>query len=167
VDNITKALFDGTKFKRGSVVFYHSNYPGDILIRLGSGSYFSHVAVAQGDGSAVCAWQGGAGMPSGVINVFQDYNATFDIEARTFPGDAEALLKEMNAQLGKPYDYCGLLANPIWNIFRVKDAGGVPDAFHCSSLVAYAWSELAPLPARIAGKPFRAITPQDVYNVLS
>lgn len=168
MDAESQALFDGSKFARGTIVFYHSNFPGDILIRLGSGSFFSHVAVAQGDGSAVCAWQGGAGMPSGVIDVFQDYNPNgFIIEARKFAGDSEKLLSEMRAQLGKPYDYAGLLSNPIGNIFHLPIGGGVPDKFHCGSLVAYAWSKVPfPVPDRIGKKPFRAITPQDLFNIV-
>ena len=89
----------GTSFPlmaaRGTICCYHSNYPADILIRLGSGGFYSHVAVANGDGSAICAWQGGGGMASGVINNFESdpTNGKFSMAYYPYPGDVATLMQ--------------------------------------------------------------------------
>jgi hypothetical protein len=144
---------------KGTLCFYHSNYPADIIIRMGSGAYYSHVAVANGNGSAICAWAGGGGMASGVIDTYAD--SSLMCEHIPFPGDVDKFLIVLHMQLGKPYDFVGWVSDPIRNIFGVNVGGGVPDRFHCASLVAYCWTAVT---GKDWGKPFRAVTPQDVYN---
>lgn len=152
IDGKTKALFDPQgHFPRGTLLFYADNGIGDILIRLGSGSYWSHVAVALGDGRRVEAWQG-----VGVQIMGGDFLQTPNFAARKCPIDPNFITAKILAQVGKPYDYLGLLANPLRNIFHSDMRGGPPDSFHCSSLIAYA--------AGLTSKPYRAFTPQDAFN---
>lgn len=146
---------------KGTLCFYHANYLGDIIIRLGSGAYYSHVAVANGDGSAICAWQGGGGMKSGVITNYADTSPM--CEHIPFPGDVDKFLIALHMQLGKPYDYLGWFANPLHTILGFDVGGGVPNTFHCSSLVAYCWTAAT---GRDWGKPPRAVSPQDIYNMV-
>ena len=139
-------------FARGTILLYASS--GDWLIRLGSGSYWSHCAVALGDGTRIEAWQG-----SGVRVEGGDFLQTSDFAARACPIAVEPLIAALEKQLGKPYDYLGWAANPLMNIFGFRMNGGPPDAFHCSSLIDFA-SAGAVAPR----KPYRAVTPQDVWN---
>lgn len=159
MDDKTRALRkpDGS-FLRGSVVFYHDNSPYDIAIRLGEDGYFSHVAVATGDGKAICAEFG-----RGVIGDTADFQQLQDVEARMFPGDVEQLIGNLSAQMGKPYDFpVGLLAGLAWRWFGIRFGGGPPAAFDCSSLVAWGWAQQG----RAWSKPLRAVTPQDLWNAL-
>lgn len=139
-------------YDRGTILFYADNTPGDIVIRLGSGSYWSHCAVALGQRNRIESWQG-----VGVRTQGGDFLQTPKFAARKCPIYAETLIANMQGQLGKPYDYVGWFANPIWNIFHVKVSGGPTASFHCSSLIA--WAGLV-----FPGKAPRAVTPQDIFN---
>ena len=160
MDAVTKALFDGRTFARGALIAYHGDGITDVLIRLGSGSFFTHVAVALGPGrgsgnDAVCAWQG-----SGVIENFAAFQQ-IPCEARMLPADLiEPIISAMLRQVGKQYDYIVLLAKPLLNIFHRKMGGGPPNSFHCSSLIAFAW------PEHDFKKPLRAVSPQDCFNAV-
>lgn len=147
---------------RGTIVVYHADYAVDLAIRVLSGSYWSHVAVARGDGSAICAWAGSGGMRRGVIGDFADFAPWPALYRRLEPKgvDVENLIATLTAQIGKPYDYLGLIADPIENVFHIKMGGGPPKAFHCSGLVSWALAQ--------QGfhwmKPLRAITPDDIFH---
>ena len=155
MDAKTKSLVNVLgHYPRGTMLFYADNTPGDFLIRLGSGSYWSHCAVALGNGQRIESWQG-----VGVRIMGGDFLQTPAFAARKCPVDPEILIASMQKQLGKPYDYLGWFANPLQNIFGFRMAGGPPDSFHCSSLIDFA-SAGAVSPR----KPYRAVTPQDVYN---
>lgn len=147
---------------KGSLVFYHANYPADIAIRIFSGSFFSHIGVANGDGSITCALFSA----DSVTKNYQDHypNNEGITVVLSCPVDIDKLVAEMQLQLEKHYDYIGLLANPLYNLSRgiIKMSGGAPSKFHCSELVAWALSQVD---SKITwNKPWRAITPDDVYK---
>lgn len=146
---------DGLSFKRGTIVFYWGTSFFDTAVQVGEGGGPTHVVVALGDGSAICAWAGGGGMPQGVMNKWQDYppvRTQFSrIEARPAPVQTEVL----KAYLGRPYDFPGLVAAFLARWFGIK-IGGPPQAFTCSSLIAWVWP-------RDWGMAPRDVTPNDVW----
>ena len=158
MDAKTRALFVGNVFARGSVIAYHDNSPYDVAIRLGEDGYFSHVAVALGNGKAICAE-----FARGVVDDFADFQQLQDVEARMFPGDVERLIHDLTAQIGKPYDFpVGLFAAIAWRWFGWRINAGPPKTFDCSSLIGWAWS----LQGRSWPKSLRSLTPQDIWNAL-
>lgn len=168
MDAITKSLMtsDG-HFPRGAFVFYHADYPADVVIRLGSGAYFSHVAIANGDGSAICAWAGGGGLRSGVIPGYVDVGAPGGVvEARMVkwlkPFEIENLMKFLDQQIGKPYDYLGWLGSPLQRL-GLRMNGGVPDSYHCASLAAAAINDTCGILMGVH-RSLRSYSPQDVWE---
>ena len=167
---------------RGALVFYHGETLADHIIdgwermtEHGGGRYWSHVAIAKGDGTAICAWAGGGGIPRGVTDKFLDHYVdpkpgwqTYGAMPQSLAPNAGGVLDLYNAArwyLGDPYDYIGLLADPLWDAFKFKMPGGPPRRFTCSSLVGYllmssAWGYRW-------NKPVRALTPDDIYRAVT
>lgn len=162
MDALTKSLLiplgtnGAVAFKRGSVIAYHANGIADVLIRIGSGAYYTHVAVALGDGTAICSFPG-----VGVCIMNDGAMASVVCDARMYPEDAEVLIERMVSERGKPYDFLGLMGDPLFNWFGYRLRGGSPNTFHCSSLIAYSSPHLT------WDKPYRAVTPQDVFNAVN
>lgn len=152
-------------FPRGACIFYRGTDPGSNLIAAGSGSYWTHCAVACGDGTAIAAQWGGP------VRFQGDVSFTIPCQAFTYPGDTETLLASLKASLAAntPYDYAGLLGIPGWNLFRLCADPGLKTtkARFCSTLMAEAFKADAAFKLPWPNKPLHVITPQDLYNMFS
>lgn len=170
MDAKTKALWDGTSFPEGALLFYTGGDIIDVLIRMDAGVkaifggfHPTHVAVSMGkSGKAICAWAGGprAVMLRNQIDRNSDLAGTLQARMLPAPLDPMRFSHVLMNQINKPYDYVGLLGDPLYNITRVRMDGGPPKTFHCSSLLAWGLAGMG-----IAwDKPARAVTPQDLWN---
>jgi len=142
--------------ERGTIILYadSSSLPGVIIAR-GSGSKWTHCAVALGDGTAiqceathggVCLLPEGSGDPTTTI---------------VYRGDVEAFFAEMLALYGGRYDYLGLFANPLWNWLGV-DIGLRKGSWNCATFIAQA----LPLAVRAQRKkPLAAWVPGDFLGL--
>lgn len=158
MDSISKSLLitlpSGKQaFKRGAVVFQDGGGFSDFIIRMAQGFRgYTHCGIALGDGKMIAAWGGSNGV------VLQDDLQQMVTEARMLPeADIESAIALATKQMGKPYDYPGLLGCiglPTWG-------QGPPTSFICSSLVEYCVS----LPK--VTKAVRVVMPQDVWNALN
>jgi len=141
---------------RGTISLYadSSSLPGLIIAR-GSGSRWTHCAVSLGDGTAIqCE------APHGGYAILPEGSGDFTL---TFPyrGDVELLIAGMIALHGCHYDYIGLFANPLWNIFG-WDIGLRKNAWNCATFIAQA------LPLTTLAqhkKPLAAWCPGDFINL--
>ena len=137
---------------RGTIVLYadSSSLPGVIIAR-GSGSKWTHCAVALGDGNAIqCeATHGGyAILPEGS----GDPTTTI-----MYLGDVEAFIGGLARMRGDRYDYIGLAANPLWNWLGI-DIGLRKGSWNCATFIAQA----LPLAVRAQRKkPVAAWAPGD------
>lgn len=149
---------------RGYVVLVESDntsFVGAVagaLIRLLSGARVQHVAVSLGDGRMINAQFQGV--------CYSNAQEGAEIFGKLPDGLIEPVIACMEQQLGKPYDFLHLIADPYWNVTG-KDLGcSVPRAFICSTLVAYALQQCGGGRFLPKDKPFAAITPGDFRNTL-
>ena len=144
-------------FTRGTIILYadSSSLPG-VIIAVGSGTKWTHCAVALGDGTAIqCeATHGGyAVLPEGS----GDTTTTI-----LYPKDPESFIAGMLALHGCHYDYPGLLANPLWNIFK-WNIGLRKNTWNCATFIAQALPMLTLSQRR---KPLAAWCPGDFIGLL-
>lgn len=144
-------------YPRGTLIFVQSsgNFLSDILIRLASGSGVVHCGIADGTGKMLNA--------RGTVCYSNEVEGT-EI-AKPWPGTPEQLEKAfvfLTQQLGKPYDYLHLVANPIWNLTHWDIGCSAPKRWVCSTLLAAAMREVGLDVA--PQKPLATITPQDLLN---
>ena len=150
--------------ERGTIILYadSSSLPGVIIAR-GSGSKWTHCAVALGDGTAiqceathggVCLLPEGSGDPTTTI---------------VYRGDVEKFIVNMvacGAQAQRRhapdrYDYIGLAANPLWNWLGI-DIGLRAHSWNCATFIAQA----LPLAVRAQRtKPLAAWVPGDFLGL--
>lgn len=167
---------------RGDIVFYRGNSLADDVIAgweqvaermaqtIGKRTYWTHVAIAKGGGSAICAWAGGGGMKSGVIANYMDryQNPKPGQVTRVLtplPKRGVDLYADALSFVGRPYDFVGLASDPLWDLFRYRmNCGGPPESFTCSSLVGFLLMRYGHL---WAPKPVRALTPDDIFEAVS
>lgn len=149
-------------FPRGTINIYDGSDLFSAGIRIFSGSGYSHCSVSLGDGSAIqCDMHvGGVGL--------ENEGQTMKQAQYMYPGDVEKFINLLMSCKGDKYDYCNLLANPLWNIFHIKSQL-TPHKWTCSSFLAWAmWQDAAIQPLMIkafGSKPLAAYIPQD-FEVL-
>ena len=135
------------------LIFSRSRSPASILIRLGTWSTWSHVAVILGGDQVIDAtWR--FGVATRALRTVIDESSHYSIVGL----DADNPLGVINAlrsQLGKPYDISavtGLALRRNWQ----ED-----DAWFCSELLAWAWEK--------SGQPLfhrdsrHRVTPQNIW----
>ena len=133
------------------VIFTRSHAVGSILLRAALWSPWSHCAIIDGDEVIEAAAFGGVRVRP-LADMLADATKHAIIE---LPGNAEAVIAAARSQIGKPYDWAGVLG------FGFRRRWQDDDAWFCSELVAWAFAE--------AGTPlFRVeahrITPQDLFK---
>lgn len=132
------------------VVFSRNHTPGSILLRAALWSPWSHCAIVDGDTVIeAAAFHGVRERP--LLDFMADATKADVLE---LPGGAAAIIAAARSQIGKPYDWAGVLG------FGFRRRWQDDDAWFCSELVAWAFAE--------AGTPlFREhawrITPRDIY----
>lgn len=133
------------------VAFTRSHAIGSLLLRTALWSPWSHCAIIDGDEAIEAAAFGGVRVRP-LADMLADATKMAFV---TLPGDTQAVIAAARSQIGKPYDWAGVLG------FGFRRRWQDDDAWFCSELVAWAFAE--------AGTPlFRTehwrITPQDVYK---
>lgn len=132
------------------VLFTRSHAPGSVLLRTALWSPWSHCAIVDGDEAIEAAAFGGVR-----ARPLSDMLAHATKAAMiVLPGEPEKVIAAARSQIGKPYDWAGVLG------FGFRRRWQDDDAWFCSELVAWAFAE--------AGTPlFREhawrITPRDLY----
>lgn len=146
--------------KRGTIILYNDSSLAGLVIRFFSGSDYTHCAVANGNGMAIqCDAQIGG---VGIENEGQAMpTTTFD-----YPGDVEALMGNLMVKGGDKYDFIGLLANPIWNIFK-RSIGLRKNSWNCATFMAAAMATDATVAHMMPSKPVAAFVPQDFANMFA
>lgn len=133
------------------VVFTRRHHPGSVLLRSFLWSPWSHVGLI--DGGTVIEAVGGAGVrvrPLADMLAEASRYEIVDMPAR----DPQAVIAAARAQVGKPYDWGGVVGVGFRR--RWQD----DDAWFCSELVAYSFAAGgSPL---MRGDAWR-ITPRDLY----
>lgn len=122
------------------------------LIRAGSWSKWSHVAIIDGDDVIeAIALHGVVTTP---LAMRKAEDKTWQVV--TLPcADPQAVIAAARSQIGKPYDYTGVLGIGLHRDWQESDA------WFCSELVAWAF-EQGGTPLFRAGAS-RRVTPQDVW----
>ena len=132
------------------VVFTRSHAIGSLLLRTALWSPWSHCAIVDGEEVIEAAAFGGVRVRP-LADMLADATKMAFV---TLPGDTQAVIAAARSQIGKPYDWAGVLG------FGFRRRWQDDDAWFCSELVAWAFAE--------AGTPlFRTehwrITPRDLY----
>ena len=149
---------------RGQIILYadSSSLPGVIIAR-GSGSKWTHCAVALGNGTAiqceathggVCVLPEGSGDPSTVIP-YTGYVEKFIANMEAC--GAQAQMRHAPDR----YDYFGLFANPFWNMFG-WDIGLRKGSWNCATFLAQA---MPPKALAQHKKPLAAWSPGDFVGL--
>lgn len=139
-------------YKRGTIILYEdtSSIPGQ-LIRIGSGSPYTHCALALGNGTAIqCEFPHG-----GVVALPEGSGDR--IVTLIYAGDVELYILNLEARKGDTYDVFGLLANPLWNLFGFR-LGLRTGKWNCATFMAQALP--GDVLARIK-KPIETFVPKD------
>lgn len=132
------------------VVFTRSHAIGSLLLRTALWSPWSHCAIVDGEEVIEAAAFGGVRVRP-LADMLADATKTAIL---TLPGDPQKVIAAVRSQIGKPYDWSGVLGLGFRR--RWQD----DDAWFCSELVAWAFAEAgAPL---FRTQPWR-ITPRDLY----
>lgn len=132
------------------VVFTRSHAIGSLLLRTALWSPWSHCAIVDGEEVIEAAAFGGVRARPLSDMLAQATKAAMIV----LPGDPEKVIAAARSQIGKPYDWSGVLG------FGFRRRWQDDDAWFCSELVAWAFAK--------AGSPlFREhawrITPRDIY----
>lgn len=132
------------------VVFTRSHAIGSLLLRTALWSPWSHCAIVDGEEVIEAAAFGGVRVRPLADMLVQATKAAMIV----LPGEPEKVIAAARSQIGKPYDWAGVLG------FGFRRRWQDDDAWFCSELVAWAFAE--------AGTPlFREhawrITPRDIY----
>lgn len=132
------------------VLFTRSHALGSVLLRTALWSPWSHCALVDGDTVIeAAAFDGVRASPLADLLAHATKAAMI-----VLPGEPEKVIAAARSQIGKPYDWAGVLG------FGFRRRWQDDDAWFCSELVAWAFAE--------AGTPlFREhawrITPRDIY----
>jgi len=147
--------------KRGTInVYSDGSSIFGWLIKVFSGSHWTHDSISLGDGTAVqsSADHGGA--------CIKPEGEGMETQSFMYPGDIEFLISKLTSQVGKTrYDFENILGNPFWNVF--KSAPKLhPGARNCATFV---WEVMAldahnPASHYLSHKPLAAVTPTDIAN---
>ena len=132
------------------IIFTRSHAIGSLLLRTALWSPWSHCAIVDGEEVIEAAAFGGV-RARPLADMLADATKMAFV---TLPGDEHAVIAAARSQIGKPYDWAGVLG------FGFRRRWQDDDAWFCSELVAWAFAE--------AGTPlFREhawrITPRDIY----
>lgn len=141
-------------YPRGLIILYadSSSLPG-VIIAKGSGSKWTHCGVTLGDGTALqCeATHGGVCiLPEGS----GDEHKTIDLKVM----QTEVFIENLKLHTGDRYDFIGLFANPLWNMFH-WDIGLRKHSWNCATFLASGLSEAVRLARH--NKPLGAWCPSD------
>jgi hypothetical protein len=169
MSRIPKSLLGANgHLQRGVFCFYEgASGPTDLVIRLCSNSFWTHLGVSNGEGQVYNAsFYGGVSL----ANEIQACDSAYAM----YPGNVDTLCKVLESKLGLGYDALGCVCPIMYNLGL---ASLIPDAhcfnaksFFCSSYLAYAMRLDNGLPncyQPAIYKPVRAVIPQDIYNALS
>lgn len=133
------------------VIFTRRRHPGSLLLRAFLWSAWSHCALIDGEHIIEAAATGGVKFrPLAELQAESSHWTIVDIPA----ADPSAVLQAALAQVGRGYDWLGVLG--IGFRRRWQD----DDRWFCSELIAYAF-EVAGSPL-FRGTPWR-ITPRDLF----
>ena len=146
--------------QRGMIVLYNDADPVGALIRIGSGSGWTHVAMCLGDGNAI---QCDARMGGVCIEpAFQQRNPR---PIGVYPGDVEHAIAWYEQRLAAKdrYDYVGLVASLLWRFFRVRMALHA-GSWNCATFLACPMVNDAHGP-QLPAKPLAAFTPADFLGL--
>lgn len=132
------------------VLFTRSHALGSVLLRTALWSPWSHCAIVDGEEVIEAAAFGGVRVRP-LADMLADATK---MAILTLPGDPQAVIAAARSQIGKPYDWAGVLG------FGFRRRWQDDDAWFCSELVAWAFAEAgAPLFREHAWR----ITPRDIY----
>lgn len=135
------------------VLFCTSKLPGATLIRAVTWSDWSHVALIDGEEAIEATWPAVRVSPLADVLAKHSANCIVDIPC----DNPAAVLAALRSQIGKPYDLTalfGLLTHRDWQ---------EPDAWFCSELVAWAFSQGgAPL---FRPEALYRVTPQHLWMI--
>lgn len=137
------------------IIFARTRTPGALIIRTVTWSSWSHCALVDFRTASVIESIAFHGVVETPLGTLMERSSEYVIQNITVP-DPEAALAYARGQIGKSYDYTGVLGigfNREWDS---------PDKWWCSELVEAA---IAAAGRRRFRNP-RRITPQDVFNVL-
>lgn len=155
--------------KRGVVVFYEgASLVPDLVIRLGTGTFWTHCGVSDGNGFVYNACFEGGTCRSPEL---QECDSAYAM----YPGNVETLCLTLESALGLGYDLLGCVCSPLWTSEFLRKFVWNPDcqdakSFFCSSYLAYAMRFDKTLPTQYRPapwKPTHTIIPQDIYNAMS
>ena len=132
------------------VIFTRSHAIGSLLLRTALWSPWSHCAIVDGEEVIEAAAFGGV-RARPLADMLADATK---MAILTLPGDEQAVIAAARSQIGKPYDWQGVLG------FGFRRRWQDDDAWFCSELVAWAFAKAgSPL---FRTQPWR-ITPRDLY----
>lgn len=132
------------------VVFTRSHAIGSLLLRTALWSPWSHCAIVDGEEVIEAAAFGGVRVRP-LADMLAHATKTAIL---TLPGDPQAVIAAARSQIGKPYDWSGVLG------FGFRRRWQDDDAWFCSELVAWAF-EVAGAPLFRTG--YWRVTPQTIY----
>lgn len=132
------------------VVFTRKHALGSILLRTALWSPWSHCAIVDGYEVIEAAAFGGVRVRPLADMLVQATKAAMIV----LPGEPEKVIAAARSQIGKPYDWAGVLG------FGFRRRWQDNDAWFCSELVAWSFAKAgSPL---FREHPWR-ITPRDLY----
>lgn len=134
------------------LLFSRRNHPGSWLIRTFSWSEWSHVEIMMPDGRLL-----GAAAPEGVGLCTYEERIKISAHAATmcFPGDMNAAATWGETQLGKPYDYFGVLGLGLHRDWEADDS------WWCSEFAAQFLKQGGFAPYR--SDAIKRLTPQHLF----
>lgn len=135
-----------------TLLFSRRNHPGSWLIRTVSWSEWSHVEVVLPDGRLL-----GAAAPHGVgfTSIDERMDIASHVATMDFPGDTEAGMRWAEGQIGKPYDYTGVVGLGLHRDWEEDDA------WWCSEFAGKFLKEAGFMPYR--AEAIKRLTPQHLF----
>lgn len=133
------------------VIFTRNHWPGSILLRAALWSGWSHCALVDGDDIIEAAAFHGVRRRS-LHALLSDSSrfAILDIPVKS----PAAIIAAAHSQIGKPYDWAGVLG------IATRRRWQEDDAWFCSELIAWAFAQGGNPLVRV---PAWRITPRDLY----
>lgn len=134
------------------LLFSKRKHPGSWLIRAVSWSEWSHVEIVLPDGRLL-----GASAPHGVCASTLDerMDISSGVATMEFPGDFEAGMRWAEGQMGKPYDYIGVLGLGLHRDWEEDDK------WWCSEFAGKFLKEAGFAPYR--SEAMKRLTPQHLF----
>ena len=133
------------------LVFTRRRHPGSVLLRAFLWSAWSHCAIVDGVDIIEAAADGGVRIRE-LGDLLRESSEHAFVDVPT--SDARAVIAAARSQVGKPYDWLGVLGIGVRRRWQDNDR------WFCSELIAWAF-ERAGWPL-FRGQPWR-ITPRDLY----